>query len=428
MSHSTETSKREDKPRQKVIVLFTYGGGVRGLVPTYLLDYIENKTGYNISDLVDVFAGPSTGAIINAGLNVPDLSAPHKPRYKAKHLIRFYERESIKIFTPDKSRSFRGFIHDFNNRTMKIGQLKSLIRHGHYDSKNLQHAITRLIGRAPLSSTLKSLIIPTYVINGDHMSLAQEDDETAETPVRTRNNFVDDGGHALWFKNIKFQGARHVEKPPKVSLLNAILASTAAPTFFPCHHFTMKDGVTKDGHDHIKEYACVDGCIFDNPCTTYYGALRPHLPDNADVIFIALGTGFIHKSIDKDEWNNLGSLGVVDPVNDLPLINIFFNASESALLHSFDSEIGDNAYIFNKSMVPGFHQPGRPNRYIDDASPENMTNLKVFANEIINENKKRLDDLCELLVQEKQWRDTPSQSEHLSAFQKFFDFIARRQN
>jgi hypothetical protein len=43
---------------------------------------------------------------------------------------------------------------------------------------------------------------------------------------------------------------------------------------------------------------------------------------------IVLGTGYTNRSIKRDQWNRYGALGVVDPANDLPLINILFNASE----------------------------------------------------------------------------------------------------
>ena len=381
----------------KLIVLFTYGGGIRGLIAAHIMDRIEKTTGYPISDLVDVFAGPSTGAIINAALNVPDPHAPDKPKFKAKHIVRFYKRQGKVIFPMDKSRAFRGLIHDFNNRTMKISQLNWLLRHGHYDSRNLHNALKKLYGSTRLSDSLRSLIIPTYNIDGEQISLAEEKDDTADTPVRTKNNFIDEGGHALWLKNIHFDGAKRVRKPHDVSLLDCVMGSTAAPTFFPSHHFTANDS---EGDKRF--YTGIDGSIFDNPCISYLGALRPHLPDDKEVIFIAIGTGYTHRSITKEEWNSLGSLGVVDPVNDLPLISIFFHASESALLDSFASEIGHNLYVFNKTMLSS--DTNMPSTQIDDSSPENLEKMRIFADTIMDENAQELDDLCQLLVRQRDKR------------------------
>ena len=92
---------------------------------------------------------------------------------------------------------------------------------------------------------------------------------------------------------------------------------------------------------------------------------------------IGLGTGYANRTITKDKWNKYGSLGVVDPVNDLPLINIFFHASESALSHSFVHELGDDLYMFNKTILDG--SPETPNIEIDDGSPENLKKPPSFC-------------------------------------------------
>jgi hypothetical protein len=115
---------------------------------------------------------------------------------------------------------------------------------------------------------------------------------------------------------------------------------------------------------------------------------------------LCFGTGYTSKALTKDEWNQFGALGVVDPVNDYPLINIFFHASESALLQSFREELGeDNFYTFNKSMYDGANLVGElPSTQIDDATPENFQRLKHFAKAIIEENRNQLDDVCDMLV------------------------------
>ena len=116
---------------------------------------------------------------------------------------------------------------------------------------------------------------------------------------------------------------------------------------------------------------------------------------------LLFGTGYTSKSLTKDEWNQFGALGVVDPVNDYPLINIFFHASESALMQAFSEELGDdNLYIFNKSIFDESNvDGGLPSQQIDDSSPENLKRLKNFAYAILEENMGRLDDVCQMLTQ-----------------------------
>src|SRR5687768_5345364 len=109
-----------------LIALFTYGGGMRGLVPAHIMAKMEERTGLRMADMVDIFSGPSTGAILNAAITRRHPEHLNQPVYKARHLVKFYEREGIKIFPPDSFRDFRGILHDFNNRTLKLSQLNWL--------------------------------------------------------------------------------------------------------------------------------------------------------------------------------------------------------------------------------------------------------------------------------------------------------------
>ncbi len=377
-----------------LIALFNYGGGMRGLIPAYIMTHIEQVTGLRMADMVDVFCGPSTGAILNAGLTLRHPDRPTEPKYKARHMVRFYEREGARIFPPDRFRSLRGLIHDFNNRTMKISQLNNIFKHGHYDPGNLNRALRSLYGSARLNETLSSLIIPFYNIQGKHLQAVAETDESTAAPVHTRNNIIDEGGHAVWLKHMALNGGYGFKRgTPDVLLHDAVSASAAAPTFFPCHNFSAQWG----DREHPDDYAAIDGSIFDNPCITYLGALRQHLMPGQKLIIIAFGTGYTNRAIKKEDWNRYGSLGVVDPVNDLPLINIFFHASESALWDTFAEEMGDNLYVINKSLISG-RQPDWPSVQIDDASPENLDRLKRFAEMMIDEQRAQLDAVCDILV------------------------------
>ncbi len=410
------------KKQKTVVALFNYGGGMRGLIPAHFMAHIEKVTGLHMTDMFDIFAGPSTGAILNAALNIPHPEDPARPKFKAAHMVRFYEQEGIKIFPPDKFRAFRGLIHDFNNRTMKIGQLRNLFRHGYYNPANLGNALHALYGDHTLADSLRSLVIPFYNLDGDQLDLLEEDDESGESPVHTKNNFVDQGGYAVWLKNIKFDNALNIQAPPKVPLFDAIMASTAAPTYFPCHHLSV-DYADKRGRAF---YSGIDGSIFDNPCVTYHGAIRQHVPDDTRVIMVLLGTGHTLRSFKKEDWNNFGGLGVVDPVNDLPLINILFHASETALVESFAQELGNDLFVFNKSMLVDVDPAIAPNTQIDDGSPENLKRLEGFFQAMLEENKKPFDQLCDLLVRNHEQRQrVPEDAGRESLISKIGKFFGR---
>ena len=383
--------------KKKFITSFTYGGGLRGIVPATMMAEIERRTDLRMAQMVDMFTGPSTGSILNAAMTRPHRRRPGIAQYKASHMVRFYEREAMNIFPVDRFRDFRGLIHDFNNRTMKIGTLSKLFRHGHYNPKNLANALYALYGDAKMGDAISSLIVPTYNIAGTALEVLEEAGEDEDTPARTMNNFMDHGGRSVWIRHL--MGDAH--NPTKhrtidVSLYDAVMASCAAPSYFPCHDFSAYD----PNANLWRQYHAIDGSIFDNPCISYHGAIRPHVPKDQELTMLLFGTGYTSKSLTKDEWNQYGALGVVDPVNDYPLINIFFHASESALMQAFSEELGeDNLYIFNKSIFDESNiDGGLPSQQIDDATPENLRRLKQFANTILEENMGKLDDVCEMLT------------------------------
>ncbi len=291
---------------------------------------------------------------------------------------------------------------------MKIGTLRHLFRYGNYESKNLAEPLRKLYGDTKLSDSLNSLVIPFYNLEGTPLDVTKERDETDDMPVHTKNNFVDQGGYAVWLKNIKYGINRR--PPPDVSMFDAIMASTAAPTYFPSHHFELK-------HDHHKDsskYAGIDGSIFDNPPVSYHGAIKQHVPNDTKVITILLGTGHTLRSFKGDDWNRFGGLGVVDPMNDLPLINILFHATETALVESYSQEMED-IFVFNKSIIDLGDHPARPTESIDDASPKNLKKMQHFFEETLEENRGKFEELCHVLVQN---RDDRMKQHHEKPFWK----------
>ncbi|NCO02909.1 MAG: phospholipase [Alphaproteobacteria bacterium] len=392
----------QNDTKEPVIALFNYGGGLRGLIPAHIMTRIEKKTGHRMSEMVDIFCGPSTGAILNAAMTLPHPDHPDRCKYHARHLVRFYEREAQNIFPRDRFRELRGLLHDFNNRMTKFSQLESVFKHGHYNPNNLGTALKALYGDARLSDSLKSLVIPFYSINGANTP----DGFYTANPTNGMRHYAQEGGHAVWLRNMRLNNGQHrLNNTPNVSLYDAVMASCAAPTYFPCHHFPIEWNDERG----VKEYAGIDGNIFDNPGVSYYGSLRKQLDPHQKLVMIGLGTGHANRSITKDKWNKYGSLGVVDPVNDLPLINIFFHASESALSHSFVTELGDDLYMFNKTILD--RSPDTPNIEIDDGSPENLRKLRDFAESIMEENESQLDHVCDILVRNCDRKKQPPQTE-----------------
>lgn len=60
------------KTRKPIRILALDGGGIRGIVPCKILEFIETQTGYPIHRLFDMVAGTSTGGMLACGLTKPE--------------------------------------------------------------------------------------------------------------------------------------------------------------------------------------------------------------------------------------------------------------------------------------------------------------------------------------------------------------------
>ncbi len=58
----------------KVTILAIDGGGIRGIIPAYIINQIENNFNMRCYSLFDIIGGTSTGAILTAGLTTPNPS------------------------------------------------------------------------------------------------------------------------------------------------------------------------------------------------------------------------------------------------------------------------------------------------------------------------------------------------------------------
>ncbi len=69
-------------------ILVIDGGGIAGILPLMVLNYLEQQSRKPISDLFDLFVGTSTGSIIISALNIPNKHG--KPKYSANQIIALY--------------------------------------------------------------------------------------------------------------------------------------------------------------------------------------------------------------------------------------------------------------------------------------------------------------------------------------------------
>lgn len=165
-----------------VRVLAIDGGGVRGVVPSAVLTYWETELGFATPDNFDLFAGTSTGAIVAASLAV-GLNARRVLALFQERAPQIFSREGLK-FT-ERALSFKGWALPA------------------YSSEALRATLEQAIGGVTLGECPKPL------------SIACLDVVTGTTRVFRSAHHRGSGGD----RNVR--------------IVDAVLASTAAPTFFP---------------------------------------------------------------------------------------------------------------------------------------------------------------------------------------------------
>jgi predicted acylesterase/phospholipase RssA len=177
-----------------VNVLAIDGGGVRGIIPAVILAYWEGEAGISLPDHFGLFAGTSTGAIL-AGCLAAGLPA--------REVLDLFQKEAPGIFNRDglpllkRTLSFKGWAIPA------------------FSSEHLKKVLDRHLGDLTLGQCPRPLVIAALdVVTGN--------------PKLFRSAHLPESGS---------------DRDVKVS--DAILASTAAPVFFPSMrvgHSTYVDG------------------------------------------------------------------------------------------------------------------------------------------------------------------------------------------
>jgi patatin-like phospholipase/acyl hydrolase len=163
-------------------ILSIDGGGIKGVFAASFLASLESSTGCRIVDNFDLIAGTSTGGIIAIALGLG---------YSAADILSFYEQLGPEIFQHTGFASVMASIK-------QLGKSK-------YGQEQIAATLNKFFGGRTLGESKTALLIPSFNI------------ETGE-----------------------IYAFRSGSKPPfdsdsQTSALDAALATTAAPTYFPAH-------------------------------------------------------------------------------------------------------------------------------------------------------------------------------------------------
>jgi patatin-like phospholipase/acyl hydrolase len=351
------------------------GGGIRGLIPAIVLAHIEEKTGKPICELFDAIAGTSTGGILALGLTRPGGNL----KARAAELADLYRSNGSKIFAEDFGRRL---FYDVLDKVWPVPvdpneHRIDLPRHvspldliqPKYDADGRRDVLDSFFKGAKLTDALARLFIPSY-------------DTYEREPVLFVSRAVDAASEH--FYDAVADG---------VTMLDAALATSAAPTYFPAHRITRPNN-GRGSHDQ-NYYSLVDGGVFsNNPTALAHAFLREGIVEPEDLV-VSLGTGSMTAPYEFDRVEHWGAVQW-----GFPVLKLMFDGQSEAvalgLKRRFDRRFPGRYFRLQEYLTGELPTPVSDD--LDDASERNIRNMVQFARELIQRNERELDALCGLLV------------------------------
>ena len=285
--------KKEEKTKEVRYILTIDGGGMRGLVPAYILremnEELKKRTTRPLYSFFDLVAGTSTGALIALGLTSPAENTSLRKEEGNNYLLertclkgRFFKKEYTEtlgyiprlsdpenFFNLYKENGNRIFLKKESKGLKKVINIVNRFFSDKYDIAPYEEFLSSLYGEVALSS----LRVPTMAVSYN---------------VYNGEKFV--------FKSWDSHG---------YLVREAARASSAAPTYFaPAKFIDRETG---------EELTLVDGgLIANNPILAAYIEAVQLYPEADEFKFLSLSTASCAFSMNtEDVSNNLDWMGVL---------------------------------------------------------------------------------------------------------------------
>tara|TARA_B100000927_G_scaffold190648_1_gene153704 strand:+ start:860 stop:1789 length:930 start_codon:yes stop_codon:yes gene_type:complete len=290
------------------LVLSLDGGGVRAIAQVIFLQELERTIGKPTHEIFDFFLGTSAGSANLACLAAREM--------EAKDILGFWSEENLK---ETMSKSF------WDNASFLQTKPK-------YDSKGKEKVLSEYFGEQKLGESKNPLGVLTYDIE-------------SRTP-RILSSYA----------------------TPEISVKNAVIASSAAPIYYPTYQ--IEDG----------SWLIDGGIVANNPCLIAYSEAKK-LFSNSRIKVLSIGTGINRKKISGPRSAKWGALSWMR--HDILGVML-----ESSMYHEIITDLIGNDYLRINSSL------GRVNRRMDDNSKSNLERVNDMGlswwNEFGNQTKKLL--------------------------------------
>ncbi len=310
-------------------ILSLDGGGIRGVIAAVILSEVERYLGQPLNQYFDLIAGTSTGSILASAVAIG---------LKSQDIIRLYKEKGQRIFPYQSRFSWERF-----GLLVKYG-----LSAPKYSNDGLIAVLQEQFGTRKLSDIYDSprLLIIAY-------------DTLGREPI-------------------VFKSWRQDEDYFNVPLWEACVCSSSAPTFFPAYLLRTPR----------KQFSAIDGGIgANNPSASALAeVLRLRQPID-EIALLSIGTG---SSEQPFPWEEARGWGISQWLWKGRLLDAVFDAS--ADIHEYISRQMLSAPGLANEQCDRYLrlQPQIMNYEIDDARPENLDNLIIFARDYIEKNKNLL--------------------------------------
>ena len=347
------------RPKHQFKILSLDGGGIRGVIPCRILEFIEQQTP-PMGKVFDLMAGTSTGGIIALGLSKPD--ADGRNAYSASDMLALYQDFGKIIF---KERFKKGF---WEKTISSISDTLDTVTDKAFDHAGLEKQLVARFGDTRLREAITQVLITTYEIQK---------------------------GRTFYFQS----RLAHTSDAENLLMREVARSTSAAPTYF------VPSVVKVEG----KDQAFVDGGVFaNNPSVLAYGdakelwkrrqgalGFEPDvLPDDNDLPFfmLSIGTGDSSDAISLEEAKNWNTGDWIKPLLDSVFMRSVAESTHFTMQHLLPKySDGTPRYVRLHPPVPKKHAE------MSDASDENIQALLAIADEYIEKNQERLLAICEYL-------------------------------
>ena len=274
-------------------ILAIDGGGIRGVIPAYILQEIEAALGKPIYQCFDIIAGTSTGGLIAMALTTP-LSSNNDTPLSAGSVLNLYLTDESQIFVPQASTDFcvakyfgiSSWLQSIFGSTLTLSQAQQQLQ-------SLGNPIPRQVLATcyTLNGASEANIGP-YLFNWVDAAAAPADD------------------YFVW---------------------EATLGTSSAPTYFPIAN--VGAGV-KNGSNATNRWVTDGGVVANNPAlyALSWASVLNLFTNLSEVLVVSLGTGLYNAGIKIVNGGNLGSvqwgLGLDTNGNSTaPLIDVLTTAN-----------------------------------------------------------------------------------------------------